>query len=148
MKSLTSILILCLFLVTSLSAQDSKKEERIRSLRIAFLTEKLQLTPQEAEKFWPIYNEYEKERRTLRKDYRKEKKGAELSVVEADAMVDASFELQEKQLKLKRTYYDRMKKVIPSQKLVALDRAEKEFRKKVVEEIKRRKKKERRKSNQ
>lgn len=140
MKSLTSILTLCLFLVTSLSAQDAKKEERIRSLRIAFLTEKLQLTPEEAQKFWPIYNEYEQKRRKLRKEYRNEKKGTEITDVEADEMVDASFELQEKQLKLKRTYYDRMKKVIPAQKLVTLDRAEKEFRRKVVKEIKRRKK--------
>jgi len=135
MKSLTSILTLCLFLVTSLSAQDAKKEERIRSLRIAFLTEELQLTPSEAEKFWPIYNEYEKQRRKLRKDSKGKMKN-----LEGDAKVDASFEAQEKQLKLKRVYYDRMKKVIPSKKLAKLDRAEKEFRKKIVKEVNRRKK--------
>jgi len=132
------------FLVTSLSAQDSKKEERIRSLRIAFLTEKLDLTPQEAEKFWPIYNEYEKERRKLRRE--RKKTGA--TDVNADEMVEASFERDEKLLKLKRTYYNKLKKVVSSQKLVQLDRAEKEFRRKVVKEMKRRKDKAKQKGKQ
>jgi len=141
MKSFTSILMLCFFLVASLSAQDNRKDERIRSLRVAFITDKLQLTPEESEKFWPIYNEYNRERRKLRGDRRMTKKGVEVTTdEEANAMVDASFERQEKQLALKRTYYDRMKKVLPSQKLVLLERAEKQFRNKVVKEIKRRKK--------
>lgn len=142
MKSFTSILILCFFLIASLSAQDGRKgqkEERIRSLRIAFITEKLQLTPQESEQFWPIYNEYEKERRKMRTEMKKGRKGTDISDSEADEMVDASLAMQEEQIQLKRRYYERMKKVIPSQKLVMLDKAEKEFRRKVVKEIKRRK---------
>jgi hypothetical protein len=139
MKSFTSILILCSFLVSSLFGQDGQKEERIRALRIAFITEELQLTSAEAEKFWPIYNEYEAERKKIRQEYRKEKRDKEMSDVEAEEMVDASFALQEKQLQLKRNYYDKMKTAISTQKLVLLERAEKKFREKIINEIKRRK---------
>jgi Skp family chaperone for outer membrane proteins len=139
MKSITSILILCSFLVSSLFAQDGQKEERIKALRVAFITEELQLTSAEAEKFWPIYNEYEAERKKIRQEYRKEKKDNQMSDVEAEEMVDASFALQEKQLQLKRNYYDKLKTAIPAQKLVLLERAEKKFREKIINEIKRRK---------
>ncbi|MFK7808852.1 MAG: hypothetical protein AB8F74_13695 [Saprospiraceae bacterium] len=140
MKSFTSILALCLFLVASLSAQDGKSRKGdMRSLRIAYLTKELQLTPQEAEKFWPIYNEYEKERKKLRKDARMTPKGAPASDEAAEEMVDASFERQEDLLKLKKDYYGQMKTVISTQKLAKLDKAEREFRRKVVNEVKRRK---------
>lgn len=139
MKSFTSIFMLCVFMAASLSAQDGRrghKKERIQALRIAFITEQLDLTEKESEKFWPVYNEFQKERKELREKY-KGKEGT--NVTDADAVVNASFAFQEKELKLKRTYYERFKKIIPSDKIVKLERAEKEFRREVVKEIKRRK---------
>lgn len=42
--------------------------EKIRSLEIGYLTKQLQLTPQEAEKFWPVFNQYRKETRAIMLD--------------------------------------------------------------------------------
>lgn len=39
--------------------------ERMRSLEIGYLTKELSLTPEEAEKFWPVYNRYKKELKSL-----------------------------------------------------------------------------------
>ena len=49
-----------LFLICTLFvfAQDGERGGRIESLKIAFLTKKLNLSPEEAQRFWPIYNNY------------------------------------------------------------------------------------------
>jgi hypothetical protein len=37
---------------------NGQRQEKIQALKIAFITQKLKLTPAEAEKFWPVYNQY------------------------------------------------------------------------------------------
>ncbi len=44
------------------------RAEKIQSLKIAFITQKLQLTPDEAQKFWPVYNQYDKEVHSIESD--------------------------------------------------------------------------------
>ena len=39
------------------------KKERIKAYRVAFMTEELALTPEESEKFWPLYNEFKRARK-------------------------------------------------------------------------------------
>ena len=63
------ILILFLLIATTASAQ---RGDKIKAYKTAFLTESLELTSDEAEKFWPIYNAHEEKLRTLRKQERKE----------------------------------------------------------------------------
>ncbi|MFT3948625.1 MAG: hypothetical protein QM763_16800 [Agriterribacter sp.] len=50
-------------LLTQAQVTEPEKGERIKSLEIAYLTRQLQLTPEEAEKFWPVFNQYRKELR-------------------------------------------------------------------------------------
>lgn len=52
---------------------DPKVRDKVNAARIAYLTDQLALTPDEAEKFWPIYNEFLEKRKTLRKEYRQKK---------------------------------------------------------------------------
>ena len=57
------IIYIPVFLFCSLSIFAQKKREsreKIRTLKIAYVTEKLNLTENEAQKFWPIYNTYNK----------------------------------------------------------------------------------------
>ena len=71
-----NILALLLFLVTfSIYAQNDKtdeKREKIKAFKVSFLTTELELTPTEAEKFWPIYNAYDDKQLELR-HYKKKK---------------------------------------------------------------------------
>jgi hypothetical protein len=58
MKKYLLVLLLTLGSLSQIKAQNG---EKIQTLKIAFITQKLQLTPDEAEKFWPIYNQYDNE---------------------------------------------------------------------------------------
>jgi Spy/CpxP family protein refolding chaperone len=49
--------------------QQPPGEGKMRALVIAYITRELDLTPELAQKFWPVYNAYEKEIRAARKQY-------------------------------------------------------------------------------
>lgn len=68
-------LLILLFIIPGsfsiLKAQVPNEEtrvEKIQSLKIAFITQKLQLTPDEAQKFWPVYNQYDNEVHSIESD--------------------------------------------------------------------------------
>ena len=139
MKKLLSILVLCLLVSSYAQAQKrGNKQERIKSLRIAFITEKLQLTPAEVENFWPLYNEFEKKRSSLRKEYRQDRKTGELTDDEAEKQISSNFENQEKLIALKRTYFEKFKKILPVKKVARLEKAEREFKTEIVKEMRKR----------
>jgi hypothetical protein len=52
-------------LLTQGQVAEQKKNERIQSVEIGYYTRQLQLTPEEAEKFWPVFNQYRKELKTV-----------------------------------------------------------------------------------
>ena len=62
MKLIKSFILFVSILMCStiLNAQETKidKEQEIKSQKIAFFTDKIGLTPEEAQTFWPIYNNY------------------------------------------------------------------------------------------
>ena len=99
------IAITLLFIVITMSAFSQKKEkrERIKTLKIAFITEKLELTETEAQKFWPIYNAHETNNDALRQQSRQNRKDADLeSMSEADAksMIEIMQKLAEMETKM------------------------------------------------
>lgn len=51
-------------------AQGEARRNKIEAIQIAYLTKELALTPDEAEKFWPVYNEYRGELTNTRRDAR------------------------------------------------------------------------------
>ena len=53
------IFYLAFFLISTLSFGQETEDEKIESLKTAFITEALSLTPEEAQAFWPIYNLFE-----------------------------------------------------------------------------------------
>ena len=59
------------FIQNSFSQDFSDKNETISAMKISFLTQKLNLTPREAQVFWPVYNQYEDELESVRKTHRK-----------------------------------------------------------------------------
>lgn len=47
---------------------DDKEGDDIKAVRVAFMTDKLKLSSDEAQKFWPVYNNYLQEVRKARRD--------------------------------------------------------------------------------
>lgn len=130
------LLLFCAFAfsTTTAFAQDRNKHERrehVEAAKTAFLTDKMGLTPEQSQKFWPIYNEYEAKRRELVKGYRIDFRQNidELTDQEVEARVAKIFDLKEKELALDKVYAEKYQKVISVKQLVKLYRGEREFTK-------------------
>ena len=111
MKKYLLILLLIIGGLSQIKAQDGNGE-KIQSLKIAFITQKLQLTPDEAQKFWPVYNQYDDEIRSIQLN---DKNGPAL-------------ENEEKLLNIRKKYLASFEKVIGPQKVNRLFNAERDFR--------------------
>ncbi len=110
-------------------------QQRLESQRIAFITEKLQLTPDEATKFWPIYNEYRDKQQAFRRDARPGRMMMEVSDTEAEKIIEEQFMAEENLLKLKKEYYGKLKGAIPPAKIARLAPVEMEFNRTVLEHV-------------
>ena len=110
-------------------------QDRIRALKVAFITDKLKLTPEESEKFWPVYNQYEADQKRIRQKYRSELDLNTLSDQEVERAVLDRFEMEEELIKLKRDYFQRMKGFMAVRKIALLQRSEQEFNKELLRRI-------------
>lgn len=109
--------------------QDPKALEKINSLRIAYISEKLGLTTEQAEKFWPVYREFSDKRRELRQELivaRKDLKQGQDPDKDAKLM-KLGLDLKQRELDLEKTYSDRLLKVITAQQILSLRKAEGDF---------------------
>ena len=133
-----------LLMTSVLSAQSQNKEdwkERLMSEKIAFLTAELNITPQEAQVFWPVYNQVNKEKDELMRKvfacYKelsaaiKENKSAKETGVQLDKYLDAL----EKQREAENSMPDKYKKVLPVEKVAKLYIAEEKFRRQQINRL-------------
>jgi len=122
-------------------AQEPNVRNKIQAARVAYITDQLQLTPEEAEKFWPIYREFSEKRRALRVQLHQAKTNpdpAKTTEQNDQAVVDQHLEVKQKELNLEKDYSTRLLKVISAQKLRTLPDAERRFRQMILEQIQRR----------
>ncbi|WP_121665732.1 hypothetical protein [Mesonia aquimarina] len=136
MKNLIITLIFCCFF-SAVFAQE-KSDEKIKSLKTAYITETLELTSKEAEKFWPIYNEFERKTDSLYdKKWCSVKNGLEtidsLDEETADALLTEYLSMKEQSVTFKKDFVKRLKTVIPSTKILKLKKAEHDFHKILLE---------------
>ncbi|MEO8794532.1 MAG: hypothetical protein ABI390_03640 [Daejeonella sp.] len=133
MKFFWSLLI-CFALFSSAEAQPSKsRSEQIEAVKVAFITQKLNLNSDEAEKFWPVYNSYQKELNEIFKVKRQAKSNKDR---DADGVLDSELEFESKLLDVRKKYKTEFSKVISSEKVLMLYRAEREFREHLIKELK------------
>jgi hypothetical protein len=114
MKKLYFILTFITITLASTAQEEQPTGEKIEALRVAFISKELELTPAEAEKFWPIYNEYANELKTLKKAAKNDDNP---DVLEND----------EKILNLQKSYKDRFTKVLGQQRMNRFFSANKKF---------------------
>lgn len=118
MKHIFTILAAFFVITFSANAQEERKTQRepgakIEALKIAFFTRKLDLSTEEAQKFWPVYNKYSAELKKVRQD--------------AKANNSPEIETEEKYLVIRKRYNVEFSKVLPAEKVNAFFKAEKEF---------------------
>lgn len=111
---------------------------RIKAQRVAYITSRLALSPQEAERFWPLFNEMEEERERIFLKYDLERPADSISEADAARRIEQSFRLDEELLALRRRYYERFKQVVPASKIVKFPEADREFKREMLEELRHR----------
>lgn len=145
MKNICLTLLITFCTISVINAQSCdekcKKKDMIKAQKVAFITEKLQLTVEEAQQFWPVYNEKNKKSdeidnqiRTIIKNYQKNKET--LSNTELETMSDKLMELEASESKLDAEYYQKYKKVLPIRKILELNQAEREFKHELLKQLK------------
>jgi Spy/CpxP family protein refolding chaperone len=116
-----------------------ERMQEIKAQKTAFLTQRLDLTPAEAEKFWPIYNQFDKEQEAVRKEMRDThksvKKDNDLTEAEAAAAIDREMVGRQKELDIRKKYSAEFKKVIGAVKTLKLGKAERDFHKELIKRV-------------
>lgn len=104
---------------------------RIESQRVAFITQRLSLTPQEAEKFWPVYNAHRESLKALRDDFERPDL-PNLSDEEATRLIDKHLQQEQKRLDLKKNLLSQLRGILPPRKIVMLHVAENAFNRELL----------------
>lgn len=118
--------------------------EEIESMRIAFFTRKLQLSPDEAKVFWPVFNSYTDEMNTLRKEHGKKMRSSQekldnMSAAEIEKLADEEIAFGQQELDVRKKYHAQFKQVLPAKKVVMLYHAEDEFKRELIGRLRDRK---------
>nr|WP_288933301.1 hypothetical protein [uncultured Allomuricauda sp.] len=138
------VLILCFLLFgTFLMHAQGPGRERIKSLKVAFITERVGLTSEEAQQFWPIYNEHEETLENMRRKERMElhaniSRVQELSTNESEKLLDNLLTLQFEKQKAERDFLSKLRTVIPAKKVLLLVKAEEDFKRQMIQQFRKR----------
>ncbi|MEM0992534.1 MAG: hypothetical protein AAGI49_05825 [Bacteroidota bacterium] len=134
MKKIILFILFVFALTTATEAQTRK--EKIQAMRQQVFIEELQLSEQEVDRFFPVYEAYEAEREALQKKIRRARRQIEL-VADEDikAHINKLFDLEEAQIVLKRKYVDRFMEVLSTRKAIYIYRAEQAFKKRLLEKM-------------
>ncbi len=139
------ILIAICFVSFTVMAQKDKREQ-IKALKIAFITEQLNLSEKESQAFWPVYNAFEQEKNNIRfKEMRAIRKEIKenldtMTDVEANALIERLNKAENSMHNLRMELPKKLSNIIPAKKIIKLKVAEEDFKKKMLNELKKRKK--------
>jgi hypothetical protein len=122
MKRFILILSICLSSLGLVQAQEQrgidplKKEQKIKALYVAYISQELKLTEEEAQRFWPVHNQFDSETRSLQTQ-------------------SSELEKQQLILNVKKKYQERFVKILGNDRTNDFFRKDAEFRKKLVERL-------------
>jgi hypothetical protein len=148
-----NILIVALLMVASATAwsqeepevpqqqMDPKTRERVEAARIAMITNRLGLTPEQAEKFWPIYREFALKRNEVRQEFRRAQEGLDPKKpdpAKEQELINLGLQIKQRELDLEKDYSGRILRVITAQQLINLRRAEMDFRQLILNQLQQR----------
>ncbi len=118
------------------------KQDKIKALELLYISRELDLTSEEAEKFWPVYKKYSKEVNELlaeRKRKAKELKGQPRTDAVAEEALDKELGYERRMLEIKTRYKQEFMKILPARKVGNIYRSEREFRAMMIRQLKERK---------
>ena len=137
------VLVFFLFMFAGVYSQRRPVQEKIKTLKVAFITERLSLSSSEAQAFWPIYNEHEENLEALKREERIEIRSKmmdfeNLSEREASALLQQTIALEKEKQQMNIRFLEQMSEVISAKKTFLLIKAEEDFKKRLLREIQQR----------
>lgn len=135
MKRLWVLLFSIVIGASAMAQNDADKKQEIENVKVAFISSKLELTTEEAQKFWPIYNAYRKEFKEVIKLKHESKRNQQGS---PNQQLDREINFDERILGLKKKYRMEFSKVIPPAKVLLFFDAEREFREHLIKQLRER----------
>ncbi len=150
-KHLITNVCILLFFSVNLTAQHRppKHHKKIKAYKVAYITEKLDLTESEAQKFWPIYNIYSdgkmalhrEERSSIRKRISESGGIQNLTNDEAKEILERIKDISKRKGELKTDFFNKMSGILSYKKLLTLEIAEHEFNRKLIRKLRPQRKK-------
>ena len=129
------------FSTSDAHAQQRRNEEemkKIQDAKVAIITNRLSLTPEQSKDFWPIYNEFSQKKREMNRSMRQIIKGKGITASDDQAMnsLKEVQDLKQKQVELEKEYQDRFLTVISAKQLTELYSAERDFNEMLLQRLK------------
>jgi Spy/CpxP family protein refolding chaperone len=111
---------------------------QLDNARIAFITGRVVLTQDQAQRFWPLYHDFIAKRRDLNRSARLLRRDAaspNLSDAQLRDNFNQDFALRQQQLNLEKDYFERVQKVLSLRQVAQLYQAERDFTKEVLRRV-------------
>jgi len=133
------VLVVFLLTATLFYGQRRPDRDKIKSLKVAFLTERLDLNSKEAQAFWPVYNEYQERRETLRQKERTQIRGKindadALSEKQAQDLLNQYISFENEEEAMENDFLKEISTVISAKKTILLMKAEEDFKRRLIQQ--------------
>lgn len=143
---LSSLAVLLLAATPSVHAQNGagqggrragQRLGQLENAKIAFITTRVSLTQDQAQKFWPLYNEFSAKRRELNRSGRLLRRDVTEGMTDQQIRdnLTQSFAMRQQELNLEKDYFDKFQKVISLRQVAQLFQAERDFTKEVIKRV-------------
>ena len=113
--------------------------ERVEEFRMKFYAENLELTQEEAKRFWPIYNDFRAKQEAIKNKQGRMGRVELMSDEEVEKFLIDHLDSEQRLLDLKKDFFRQLRGVLPNRKIALIPRTEQKFRKEIVSEIRQRK---------
>lgn len=137
------LLMFCFALILSLGVfaqPGDSSADKIAAEKAAFIQNRVKFTPEESEQFWSIYNAHQKEVKENKQLANKaiNKSAMDLTDAELEERFNALINAEEKQVQLKKAYFEKLKSFLPIRKIARLYMADKAFNREMLKMIRER----------
>lgn len=138
-RLISGLIFLAIF-SASMAQEVDERNQKIQAMKVAFITEKINLTTKEAQQFWPVYNEYQEKRDKINAQLRSTREyylqnAASLTDKQINDILNKLLSLQQQDISLLTEYNNKYKQVLPVKKVMDLYIAENQFKAWIISKL-------------
>lgn len=135
MKKLFILLTAIILTAPVIAQKNDDNEDRMKALKIAYITEKLELNSETSKLFWPVYNEYHNKKSQQRSRYKPSKNIYDMNEAESVNYVNDCLDAETQMLKLNKKFHEDLNSILTPQQIARLHAAEYDFKRKILKSM-------------